>query len=72
MAIEFIEYNVSVDGKGSIEDASVFIYKRKVIAKADVFICGDFTLSEVEQIVAKMKELQEERKGLMMNAETND
>ena len=62
MAIEFIEYGVSVDGKGSIEAASVFIYKRTGIAGADVFICGDFTLSEVEQIVAKMKELQEERK----------
>lgn len=58
MAIEFIEDNVSVDGKGSIESASVFIYKRIGIAKADVFLCGDFTLSEVEQIVAKMKELQ--------------
>jgi len=62
MAIEFIEDSVSVDGKGSIESASVFICKRIGIAKAEVFLCGDFTLSEVEQIAAKIKELQEERR----------
>lgn len=59
MTIEFIEDSVSVDGKGSIESASVFIYKRIGVAGEEVFICGDFTLSEVEQIVAKIKELRE-------------
>ncbi len=58
MAIEFIEDNVRIVGKGSVESAAVFIYKRIGIAKADVLLCGDFTLSEVEQVVAKMKELQ--------------
>lgn len=58
MAIEFIEDSVSVDGKGSIESASVFIYKSIGVTGADVFICGDFTLSEVEQILEKMRELQ--------------
>lgn len=32
MAIEFIEDGISADGKGSIEAASVFIYKRTGIA----------------------------------------
>ena len=76
MAIEFMLLTYE-DGKRLLKQANQFkkaVYPVKGNLTRVWFCDGECLdcIETPEQIAEKMKELQEERKGLMMNAETND